>query len=804
MIRTALLALFSHWRRHPGQALTLVLGLALATALWTGVQAINAEARAAYDRAAEVLSQNDRPVLVPRSGDAVALADYVALRRAGWAVAPVLEGAATLGGTRLSLLGLDPLSTPVLPTPTEPAEVEGADGLAAFIGPPGQLFVAPGQAAALAGQLSQELVESADVAPGNAVGDIATVARLIDRPDSLTRLILIEEPAAQLPALDDVAPDLVIARPDPGGGIGGLTGSFHLNLTAFALLSFTVGLFIVHGAIGLAFEQRRGTVRTLRALGLPARTLAGLVAAELTVIAILAGLIGVGLGYLIAAALLPDVAATLRGLYGAPAPGSLSLRPGWVAAGFAMALAGTAIAAAQSLWRLAHLPILAAAQPRAWRRASEAGLRWQAAAAAALLVIAAAVGAFGDGLIAGFATLGALLLGAALALPPALAVILAAAERRARAPMAQWFWADTRQQLPGLSLALMALLLALAANIGVGTMVGSFRATFTGWLDQRLSAEVYLNAGSAETAAAMRPWLADRTDAVLPLAFAEADLGGAQAVLRGLADHATYHDGWPLVAASPGAWEALAQGEGMFVNEQFAHRAGTAVGARVPLDGTPRRVLAIYSDYGNPRAEALVTLELFSTLYPDVPEQRFALRLDPAAAPGLVEEMRAAFALRADAVIDQGALKDLSLGIFERTFAVTGALNVLTLGVAALAILTSLLTLATQRLPQVAPVWALGVTRRDLGRLELLRAAILAALTAVLAIPVGLVLAWILLAVVNVAAFGWRLPMLTFPVEWLRLGALALLAALLAATLPARRLAARPPGDLLKVFASER
>ena len=70
----------------------------------------------------------------------------------------------------------------------------------------------------------------------------------------------------------------------------------------------------------------------------------------------------------------------------------------------------------------------------------------------------------------------------------------------------------------------------------------------------------------------------------------------------------------------------------------------------------------------------------------------------------------------------------------------TGALNVLTLAVAGFAILMSLLTLAAMRLPQLAPVWALGMTRAALGRLELVRAALLAALTAVLALPLGL--AW--------------------------------------------------------------
>ncbi|WP_431358153.1 FtsX-like permease family protein [Sulfitobacter albidus] len=116
----------------------------------------------------------------------------------------------------------------------------------------------------------------------------------------------------------------------------------------------------------------------------------------------------------------------------------------------------------------------------------------------------------------------------------------------------------------------------------------------------------------------------------------------------------------------------------------------------------------------------------------------------------------------------------------------------------------SLLTLAAMRLPQLAPAWALGITRRKLGLLEMLRAVLLSVLTAVLALPLGLALAWILLAVVNVEAFGWRLPMYLFPLDYLRLAGFALGAAVLAAALPARRLMRIPPTALLKVFANER
>ena len=77
-------------------------------------------------------------------------------------------------------------------------------------------------------------------------------------------------------------------------------------------------------------------------------------------------------------------------------------------------------------------------------------------------------------------------------------------------------------------------------------------------------------------------------------------------------------------------------------------------------------------------------------------------------------------------------------------------------------------------------------------------------LTVLAALPVGLLLAWVLLNIVNVEAFGWRLPMHIFPGDWLRLAGLSLLAATLAALWPARKLARTPPTELLKVFANER
>ena len=469
-----------------------------------------------------------------------------------------------------------------------------------------------------------------------------------------------------------------------------------------------------------------------------------------------------------------------------------------------MAVAGTLVAAAGGLWQVWRLPILASAQPRAWGRASARARRMQALAGLALWGAAGLALVLGQGLWAGFAVLAGLLLGAALVLPLVLGGLLAWAGVRARGVLAGWFWADTRQQLPGLSLALMALLLAVAANVGVGTMVASFRSTFTGWLDQRLASELYVTAPDTGTAAAIRVWLQPKVRAILPIVEAEQMLGGQPGSVYGVADHATYRENWPLLAAAPDVWDQVRDGSGLLVNEQMARRQGLALGDPVDLAGGPLPVVGVYSDYGNPSPQVMLGLAAFRARYPDAPELRFALRVPPVEVAALADALRDRFALEDGALVDQAGIKAFSLQVFERTFAVTGALNLLTLGVAALAMLASLLTLAGLRLPQLAPVWAMGLTRGRLAALDLARTLVLAALTAVLALPLGLALAWVLLAVVNVEAFGWRLPMQVFPGDWLRLGLAALAAAAVAGALPALRLARTHPAAMLRVFANER
>ena len=793
MRRTVLRALLSHWQRHPVQLATLMLGLALATALWSGVQAINSEARRSYAEAAGAIGQDQLDRL---TGAAISTEDFVALRRAGWQVSPVVEG--RRDGFRI--LGVDPLSAP------SRAGLEGlltgtAD-LAAFLTAPG-LLLASEDMADVAKEWSLPAAMIGGLPPGTLLADIPVAQRLLNRNGFSYLLIAAEQPMG-LPPLAEVT-RLTREGPPQNSALAQLTDSFHLNLTAFGFLAFAVGLFIVQSAIGLAFEQRRSTFRTLRALGVDLKLLLRLLALELSVLALIAGLLGLLLGYAIAAALLPGVSGTLRSLYGAQMAGSLSFDPLWALAGLGMTLAGAAAAGALALWRVAQLPLLAPAQPRAWARASQRQMRLQALAGLLMLLAAAGIAVFGNSLLSGFACLGALLLGAALLLPWALDAGLALLSRGRWQVTTEWVLADARQQVPALSLALMALLLALAANVGVSTMVGSFRATFTGWLDQRLASELYLRAETEDQANTLRDYLIPRADAVLPIWSVPIPVAGQPGRIFGVVPHETYRDHWPLIAALPDAWDQVAEGTGALINEQAARRRNLWPGEAVSLGtGWEMQIVGVYSDYGNPNAQAMVSFDMLRARYPNTPVLRYALRVPESDAKALRQELLERFDLGDDALIDQAAVKADSLRIFEQTFLVTAALNVLTLLVASIAILTSLLTLSTMRLTQLAPVWALGVPENRLAVFELARTALLALLTWALALPVGLALAWVLLRVVNVHAFGWELPMTVFPADWALLALWALLAAGLASLWPILRLTRGSGQTLLRRFAGDR
>ncbi len=814
-----LAALASHWRKHPANLATLLLGLAIATALWSGVQALNAQARRSYDSAAEAFTGGKAQNLVASHGGLFAQDLFVSLRRAGAKVSPVLEGSARIGKKTVRLIGIEPLT---LPHDAGLASLAGDRSATNMLTGDGLSFVAPETLREL-GAVSGErpvldpdfrlppLAALAATPPGAIIVDIGVAQRVLKRTGRLSRLIVSPNARIDAATLSAAKADMLrIVEPEEHGDLERLTDSFHLNLTAFGLLAFLVGFFIVNASFGLAFEQRLPVLRTLRALGVSARALIAAMLIELTLFTLLAGGAGVIGGYCIAAALLPDVAASLEGLYGAQISGTLELDPRWILSALAMAGGGALFAGASGLVKTFNLPVLSVARPVAWREAHRRYLMRQAIFALLALIVAALAGRFANTLGGGFIVIAATLLGIALLLPLALEALLRVGEALSQAPLTRWFFADGRQEIAGLSLALMALLLALATNIGVGGMVEGFRRTFTGWLDERLVAEIYYEAATPLDAREIENWSRQDKDivAILPVWRSKTRIGDWPVEVMGMTPHATYSEHFPLNDALPDVWRLLHEEDAALVSEQLARRLNLSPGDSFDLPTTGDvwrvRVAGIFPDYGNPKGQVRLDHARLEQRFADASGVHYSLRVAPETTRRVMARMQEKFGPRLARIIDQAEVKKISNEIFERTFTITTALNTLTLIVSAIALFASLLTLSNLRLAHVAPVWAIGVTRTRLAALEMLRILVFAAGAALLAIPLGLFMTWALVDIVNVVAFGWRLPLHVFPVQWLAVFIIALMTALAAGLVPVWRLAGTAPAELLKVFANER
>src|SRR5690606_21492676 len=147
----------------------------------------------------------------------------------------------------------------------------------------------------------------------------------------------------------------------------------------------------------------------------------------------------------------------------------------------------------------------------------------------------------------------------------------------------------------------------------------------------------------------------------------------------------------------PQAWEDLAASQGVMLSEQLARRLGLGLGDTLSVpapDGDHvLNVVALYADYGNPKGHILVGADWLRQHFPDATLPNIGVYVGHDAAPRVQQELAERFGLAGERLVDQATIKRWSTQVFERTFAATGALNSLTLGVAGVALFISLLTL---------------------------------------------------------------------------------------------------------------
>jgi len=827
--------------RHPGQVLLAALGVALGVAVVTAVDLTEASARHAFDDAmGAIMGRATHQVLGgPRGVDE---AVYSRLRRAGIAptAAPLIEATVTvpaLGDARIRLLGVDPLLEP--PLRAYWAGI-GEGVLVDLLARPGTALLSPALAARLppgqdrlriraAGhEATVELLGPLDSArrhPALAgtellLVDLATAQELLGLHGHLTRIDLaLASPAEERAVRAWLPPDTdLVAAATRTQAAAGMTAAFHTNLAALGLLALLVGMFLVYNSQTFMVLQRRTQFGILRALGLRRRELAALVLLEAGVLGLAGTAAGLGLGVLLARVLLGLVSQTINDLYYALAVDALVLDGGALAKAALLGVGGSVAAALVPALEATRAGVRQTLDRAALEHGSARAARRAAAAATALAGIGAAVLALPfESVRLGFAGLFCVILACALATPVATMTLVRALERR---PIARRHL-EIHLALRGVSanlsrtgVAAAALMLAVATTIGIGVMVGSFRAAVADWLDTVLRADWYIAAAAGPAGATplqldLLPTLAEVPGVNALSHVRRVEIGGRAGSVTvaayGLNEAA--RAGFELLAGErPPArfWTRFDTTDTVMVSEPYARKQRLGPGDRLDLrTGAGYRsfqVGAVYRDYASDRGVVAMSRATYDRHWHDRGLSGIGLYTG---AGFDVEALRARLEARLGTgaqfeITANRAIRDASLAVFDRTFTITEVLRLLAGAIAFIGVFSALLAIELERERVHAIMKAVGVSAAQLRRIVLGETAIIGAAAGLLAVPVGLAIAALLVYVINRRSFGWTMALHADAVTIGAGVALALVAALLAGLYPAARMARARPATVLR------
>ena len=837
-----------HLRHHPGQLALCVLGVALGVAVVVSIDLAVQSAKQAFRISAETVSGRATHQVVPGPGGLpdstfAAIRVGLGLRES----APVVEGygrSDALPGVTLRLLGVDPFSE----FPFRPFAAGGASGIDV-----GTLMTTPGgvilldETAELAGvAIGDTLVVRTSGSPGTlrvagtvstddpltASGlrdvllmDVSGAQEVLGRPGRLDRIDLIipddESGTALLEAIAARIPGS--ARVESTGtrtdSMAGMIASFDLNLRALSLLAMVFGMFLIYNALNFSILQRRELLGRLRTLGVTRSEIFGYVLREAAGIAVVGVAFGLLLGSILGRGLVRLVTRTINDLYFVVSVQGIEIDPLVLLKGAILGVGTTVLASIPAARAAASAP------PRLAQTRStvEEDTRRLVPIAAGVGVGLAVLGtAFlfipSQSILLSFSGLFLIILGMALMVPFGLLIGLGLARPLIQAVGGILGVLASRSVIASLSRtapAVAALVVAVSVTVGLGIMIQSFRSTLVRWLDGTLQADVYVSLPSS---------VASRAEGTLPpdliLSFADhPDVDGIS-TYRGNAASAPWGEAaiiaLDLDPRGEDAFEFLdgnaedairsfREDGAILVSEPMAYRHGLSVGSAVDLrteDGVMAfPVAGVFYDYGSDRGVVMMSRVTFDRHWTDPGVTSLGLFVRGGADVEAVTRSLQASVSSDDLLLSvrsNRVLRESSLEVFDRTFQVTAVLRLLAFMVAFIGVLGALMALQLERARELGVLRATGLTPGQVWRLVTTQTGLMGLASGLLAIPMGVVLAIVMIFVVNRRSFGWTLRMEIGAEVVTQAVLLALAGALIAGLYPAWKMSRTPPALALR------
>ena len=680
------------------------------------------------------------------------------------------------------------------------------------------------QAVTLVGLLDLPESRVANAVENLLITDIATAQEILGLVGQLSRIdILVPEGTAGQGLLATIQRLLpagveVLSSRGRSQAIEQMTRAFQLNLTALSLLALIVGAFLIYNTMTFSVVQRRSLLGLLRTQGVTRREICLLVLGEAAFMGGVGTVAGIGLGILLSHGLVQLVTRTITDLYFVLTVRELALTPAVLGKGMVLGIGASLLAALRPAWEATATP------PRVTLQRSSLETRARQTAPRTmflgLLALATGLGGLwlsGTNLLMSFGSLFGILLGCVLMTPLTTVGCIRLLQPLLGA------WGGTLGRLCGRSVvatlsrtavAIAALMVAVSVTVGVGIMVQSFRQTVVRWLESSLHADVYIAPPSL---------IARRSDSTLDPALVqrlasapgivrvntyrglqvESHLGLTQLVAIDLAERS--YAAFTFIAGEPQAiWPAFQNEAVVIISEPYAYRhqlsLDDALQLRTDRGEHAFRVVGIFTDYGSDQGIVMMSRHTYDQWWQDVKVSSLGVYAESNTdVDRLVESLRRLAGAEHDVLIRSNrTLRQASLEIFDRTFTITTVLHLLTTVVAFIGVLSALMALQLERTRELGVLRATGYTSGQVWGLMTSQTGLMGLIAGLLAVPVGIGLALILVLVINRRSFGWTLQIEIAPEVLVQAIAMAVVAALLAGLYPALRMARTSPALALR------
>jgi putative ABC transport system permease protein len=790
--------------QNKARSILSVLAIALGVALGYAVQLITGAAVNELALGVQFLSGDaDLQVRGPRSGFDEAVYPQLARLREVAVASPVVELDAKLAdrSDALKIIGIDVFRAAAV----QPGVVaESADRLDHLRSD--RLFLSPAAARSLGVDVGDSLsfqvalrvatlhvagLLTADAQQRFAVMDIAGAQANFDRLGRITRVDLRVRPGVDVDAfrerLQTLLPaGLAVQRPEASVKASeSLSRSYRVNLNILALVALFTGGLLVFSTQALAVVRRRAQLALLRVLGVTRRQLVILLVAEGALVGIVGSALGLAGGFVLAQAALRIIGADFgagyfRGLAPTLTPAPLALAA-FFCLGVVIAMLGS-LAPALEAARAPPAPALKAGDDErafARLRPSWPGLvTIGTGAIATLLPAVAGLPLFGYGAIA-------LLLIGTLMLMPRLAVLLLSILPTPRGAPSRLALLQLRGAPGQAAVSLAAIVASVSLMVSMAIMVASFRISLDAWLERVLPADVYVRAGAAGDTAYMTVDDQARIGALPGVRRAEflreqqllLDPSRPRVVLLARTIDATnLTRQLQLVSAqitpAPGAPPPV------WVNEAMVDLYGFALGSvvEIPIAGKQNTftVAGVWRDYARPQGAIAIERERYVALTGDRSATNAALWLGPGTG---VEQVSGAIerdipgGTRLE-IAAPGEIREFSLKAFDRTFAVTYALELAAVVIGLFGLSSSFGALVLSRRREFGMLRHIGMTRRQIGSMLATEGVTVTGIGLVAGFGLGWLISLVLVHVVNRQSFHWGMEL---SVPWAPLAGFALL-----------------------------